>query len=69
MAAIVVFSMMAATGLFGFYLGRRSASQSKSWRQRTRRPVLARRAVGLLALVAVSQLQRSAQQRLTSRRG
>jgi hypothetical protein len=67
-AAIVVFSMMAATGLFGYYLGRRSASRSKSWRQRTRRPALARQAVSLLTLVAVSQLQRNVHGRITSRR-
>ncbi|TRW78755.1 hypothetical protein FK535_24430 [Mycolicibacterium sp. 018/SC-01/001] len=59
---------MAATGLSGYYLGRRSSSRSRSWRQRTRRPVLARQAVGLLALVAVSQLQRSAQRRVAPRR-
>ncbi|MCG7597085.1 hypothetical protein [Mycobacterium sp. PSTR-4-N] len=69
MAAVVVLSMMAATGLLGFYLGRRAASPRPSWRQRTRRPALARQAVSLVTLVAVSQLQRSVRGRVTPRRG
>ncbi|MBX7450999.1 hypothetical protein GR927_23710 [Mycolicibacterium sp. 3033] len=69
MAAIVVLSMMAATGLLGYCLGRRSASRPPSWHQRTRRPALARQAVSLVTLVAVSQLQRSVQGRISPRRG
>ncbi|MEW5808326.1 MAG: hypothetical protein AB1925_02645 [Actinomycetota bacterium] len=63
MAAVIVTLMMAATGLFGYYLGRRSPARSLSWRQRTTRPALARQAITLLALVALSQVQRSAGRR------
>ena len=68
MAVIVVISLMAATGLLGYLLGRRSVVPTPTWQQRMRRPALARQTVTLLALMAASQLQRSAHRRVRTRR-
>lgn len=68
MAAIVVIALMAASGLLGYVVGRRAGASTPSWQQRLRRPALARQTVTLLALMAVSQLQRSAHRRTRTRR-
>ncbi|WP_163722278.1 hypothetical protein [Mycolicibacterium psychrotolerans] len=64
MAAVVVISLMAASGLLGYLLGRRATRRTPTWQQRMRRPALARQTVTLVALVAASQLQRSAHRRV-----
>lgn len=68
MAAIVVISLMTVSGLLGYVLGRRAVVPTPSWQQRMRRPALARQTVTLLALMAASQLQRSAHRRVRPRR-
>ncbi len=68
MTAAVVISLMAASGLLGYLLGRRTTTPTPTWQQRVRRPALARQTVTLLALMVASQLQRSAQRRMHTRR-
>ena len=68
MAAVVVISLMAASGLLGYLLGRRATVPTPTWQQRMRRPALARQTFTLLALMAASQLQRSAHRRVAARR-
>lgn len=68
MAAVVVLSLMAVSGLLGYLMGRRATVPAPSWQQRMRRPALARQTVTLLALMAASQLQRSAHRRVRTRR-
>ncbi len=68
MAAVVVISLMAASALVGYLLGRRAAPRTPTWQQRMRRPALARQTVTLLALVAASQLQRAAHRPVGARR-
>lgn len=43
----------------GYVIGRRAGQNKPTWKQRTRRTTLGRQAVGLVMLVAVSQLQRA----------
>ena len=68
MAAVVVISLMAASALLGYLLGRRVTTPRPTWQQRLRRPALARQTVTLLALMAASQMQRSAHRRVRTRR-
>lgn len=68
MAALVVISLMTASGFMGYLLGRRTTRRAPTWQQRMRRPALARQTATLLALIAASQLQRSAHHRVGARR-
>ncbi|RZT25986.1 hypothetical protein EV589_1737 [Mycobacterium sp. BK558] len=68
MAAVVVISLMALSGLLGYLVGRRATRRAPTWQQRIQRPALARQAVTLMALVAASQLHRSAHRRVGARR-
>jgi hypothetical protein len=52
----------------GYQVGRRTATQPPTWRQRTRRIALARQAFELVTLLAASQLQRKLQRRMPPRR-
>ncbi|MBI5338276.1 MAG: hypothetical protein HZB45_11405 [Mycolicibacterium rufum] len=68
MAAVVVISLMAMSGLLGYLVGRRATRRTPTWQQRIQRPALARQAVTLMALVAASQLHRSSHRRVGARR-
>ncbi len=43
----------------GYYFGRRAGSTPTTWKKRTSRSALGRRAIGLLALLAARRIQRS----------
>ncbi|PRC46917.1 hypothetical protein C6A85_87635, partial [Mycobacterium sp. ITM-2017-0098] len=59
MTALGVFAAVVAALCIGYVLGRRAGQRAPTWKQRTRRTALGRQAVGLIALVAASQLQRA----------
>ncbi|MGP4058748.1 hypothetical protein ACTWP6_28640 [Mycobacterium sp. 4D054] len=67
-AASLVAASLLATLCVGYRLGLRAARRTPTWRQRTSRVALARQALGLVALLAVSRLERSTRRRLPSRR-
>lgn len=62
---VAVIIMLAATAAGGYYAGYRAGARKPTWQQRLRRPALARQTVSLVALLAVSQLQRSVRRRFT----
>jgi uncharacterized membrane protein YhiD involved in acid resistance len=64
MTALGVFAALVAALGIGYLLGYRRGSRTPSWRQRTSRVALGRQAVSLVALVAASQLQRTARRKL-----
>ena len=59
----VMIALLAAMAV-GYVVGRRSASKTPTWSQRTSRAALGSQALSLVALLAASQLQRSIEQRL-----
>lgn len=64
MSALGVMLLVVAALGVGYHAGRRGAARTPSWRQRTRRTALGRQALVLALLMAVSQVERSAQRRL-----
>jgi Kef-type K+ transport system membrane component KefB len=57
--ALGVLAAMVVALSIGYVIGRRAGRRGPTWKQRTRRRALGRQAVGLVVLVAASQLQRS----------
>ena len=61
--ALGVAAALVAALCVGYLVGRRAGQRTPTWKQRTRRTALGRQAVGLIALVAASQLQRAVRRR------
>lgn len=59
MTALGVLAALVAALCVGYVIGRRAGRKAPTWKQRTRRAALGRQAVGLIVLVAASQLQRT----------
>jgi hypothetical protein len=61
-ALAVTFALVASLGI-GYHLGRRSGSASparkRTWKQRTSRVALGKRAIGLVVLVTVRRIQQN----------
>ena len=64
MSAVAIVVLMVAASGVGYLAGRRANPRVPSWQQRTSRTVLGRQALALALLMAVSQVERSAQRRL-----
>ncbi|WP_082930158.1 hypothetical protein [Mycobacterium sp. 1164966.3] len=59
MTALAVASALVTALCIGYQLGRRVGSTPPTWKQRTSRMALGRRAISLLVLVTARRLQRS----------
>jgi hypothetical protein len=57
MTVLVAFAALASAMSVGYYCGRRAGSGRSTWKKRTSRSALGRRAVKLLALVAVRRVR------------
>ncbi|MDG4666069.1 hypothetical protein [Mycobacterium sp. 236(2023)] len=64
MTALGILVALTAALCIGYAVGYRRGSRTPTWRQRTSRAALGRQAVGLIAMVAASQLQRAARRKL-----
>ncbi|OBF85839.1 hypothetical protein A5791_21955 [Mycobacterium sp. 852002-51163_SCH5372311] len=66
MTALAVASALVTALCIGYQWGRRAGSTPPTWKQRTSRMALGRRAISLVALMSARRLQRSfsAQRRL-----
>lgn len=70
MTPLGVICMLVTALSIGYHFGRRHAgSTTPTWKDRTRRTALGRRAITLIALMVASHLQRSVQRKLPSSRG
>jgi hypothetical protein len=67
MSAVGVLLAVLAALLVGYAYGRRNATPAPTWRQRTSRTALGRRAATLAFLVTAAHLQRRVQRRYRRR--
>jgi hypothetical protein len=58
MTALAVISALVTALCIGYQFGRRAGSTPPTWKQRTGRIALGRRAIGLLVLVTARRIQR-----------
>ncbi|MBV5245943.1 hypothetical protein KUF57_20600 [Mycolicibacterium sp. PAM1] len=64
MTALGLFAAVSAALWIGYLIGHRRGSRKHSWRERTSRATLGRQAVNLIAMVTLSELERTARKRL-----
>lgn len=69
MTAIWVICTLATALSVGYHFGRRASSATPTWKERTRRVALCRRAISLIGLILASRIQRLAQRKLPGSRG
>jgi hypothetical protein len=69
MTALEVICTVVTAMSIGYHFGRRAGSTTSTWRSRTRRAALGRRAISLIGLMVASRIQRSVQRKLPSSRG
>ncbi|WNG86378.1 hypothetical protein C6A87_021340 [Mycobacterium sp. ITM-2016-00317] len=64
MTVLAVTASLIAALCLGYRLGLRAGRRTPTWRQRTSSVALARQAAGLVTLLAIVRLERSARRRL-----